>query len=75
MDVQLRKWTRVEYERLVEAEILGPDDRVELLGGAMICKEPSAQSARNRRAARPACPDGNLWSGLGRAAADARGAG
>ena len=40
MDVQLRKWTRVEYERLVEAEILGPDDRVELLGGAMICKEP-----------------------------------
>src|SRR5439155_4785761 len=40
MDVQLRKWTRVEYERLVEAEILGPDDRVELLGGAMIEKEP-----------------------------------
>jgi len=40
MDVQLRKWTRVEYERLVEAEIRGPDDRVELLGGAMICKEP-----------------------------------
>ena len=40
MDVQLRKWTRVEYERLVDAEILGPDDRVELLGGAMICKEP-----------------------------------
>jgi len=40
MDVQERKWTRVEYERLVEAEILGPEDRVELLGGAMICKEP-----------------------------------
>lgn len=40
MDVRERKWTRVEYERLVEAEILGPDDRVELLGGAMICKEP-----------------------------------
>src|SRR5207244_2507622 len=40
MDVQLRKWTRVEYERLVDAEILGPDDRVELLGGAMIEKEP-----------------------------------
>src|SRR2546426_1080489 len=40
MDVQERKWTRLEYERLVEAEILGPEDRVELLGGAMICKEP-----------------------------------
>jgi len=35
MDVKERKWTRVEYERLVEAEILGPEDRVELLGGAM----------------------------------------
>jgi putative restriction endonuclease len=40
MDVQTWKWTRVEYERLTEAEILGPEDRVELLGGAMICKEP-----------------------------------
>ena len=40
MDVQTRRWTRVEYERLVEAEILGPEDRIELLGGAMICKEP-----------------------------------
>jgi Uma2 family endonuclease len=40
MDVQVRKWTRVEYERLAAAEILGPEDRVELLGGAMVCKEP-----------------------------------
>jgi hypothetical protein len=36
MDVQTWKWTRVEYEPLTEAEILGPEDRVELLGGAMI---------------------------------------
>jgi Uma2 family endonuclease len=35
-----RKWTRLEYERLVEAEILGPGDRIELLGGEMIVKEP-----------------------------------
>jgi len=35
-----RKWTRLEYERLVEAEILGPEDRIELLGGQMIVKEP-----------------------------------
>jgi hypothetical protein len=32
--IDTRKWTRQEYERLVEAEILGPEDRVELLGGA-----------------------------------------
>ena len=35
-----RKWTRLEHDRLVEAEILGPEDRVELLGGQMIVKEP-----------------------------------
>jgi len=40
MDVQTRTWTRLEYERLAEAEILGPEDRIELLGGAMIVKEP-----------------------------------
>ena len=35
-----RKWTRLEYDRLVEAEILGSEDRIELLGGQMIVKEP-----------------------------------
>jgi Uma2 family endonuclease len=35
-----KKWTRLAYERLAEAEILGPEDRVELLGGEMIVKEP-----------------------------------
>lgn len=38
--VWTRKWTRIEYDRLVEAEILGPEDRIELLGGHMIVKEP-----------------------------------
>ena len=38
--VPTRKWTRLEYERLVEAEILGPEDRIELLGGEMVVKEP-----------------------------------
>jgi Uma2 family endonuclease len=38
--VRTRKWTRIEYERLAEAEILGPEDRIELLGGHMIVKEP-----------------------------------
>jgi Uma2 family endonuclease len=39
-DVRAKTWTRFEYDRLVEAEILGPEDRIELLGGAMIFKEP-----------------------------------
>ncbi len=39
-DVPTRTWTRFEYDRLVDAEILGPEDRIELLGGAMVVKEP-----------------------------------
>jgi len=35
-----RKWTRLEYDRLAEAEILGAEDRIELLGGEIILKEP-----------------------------------
>lgn len=42
--VQTRKWTRREYDRLVEAEILGPEDRIEMLGGEMIVKEPERSS-------------------------------
>jgi Uma2 family endonuclease len=38
--VQMRKWTRAEYDRMVEADFLGPDDKIELLGGHMIVKEP-----------------------------------
>jgi Uma2 family endonuclease len=40
--IETRKWTRVEYDRLAEAEIIGSADRIELLGGAMIVKEPQA---------------------------------
>ncbi|HYB40153.1 MAG TPA: Uma2 family endonuclease, partial [Candidatus Methylomirabilis sp.] len=35
-----RRWTRKEYEKLIEAEILGPEDRVELLGGQIVAREP-----------------------------------
>ena len=38
--VRTRRWTRVEYDRLIEAEILGPEDRIELLGGELVVKEP-----------------------------------
>jgi Uma2 family endonuclease len=35
-----RKWTRLEYDRLVETEMFRPEDRIELVGGQMIVKEP-----------------------------------
>jgi len=28
-DVRTKTWTRFEYDRLVEAEILGPEDRID----------------------------------------------
>jgi len=42
--VRTRRWTRVEYDRLIEAEILASEDRFELLGGEMIVKEPQPSS-------------------------------
>jgi len=39
-EVQTRKFTRLEYDRLIEAEFFRPDDRIELIGGHMVVKEP-----------------------------------
>jgi len=41
--VRTRKWTRLEYDRRAEAEILGPEDRIELLGGDMIVRLRSSR--------------------------------
>ena len=38
--VPTRRWTRVEYDRLIEAGFFRPGDPVELLGGQMIVAEP-----------------------------------
>ena len=38
--VRTRRWTRREYERLIDVGLLGEDERVELLGGQMIVAEP-----------------------------------
>ena len=44
--IETRKWTRVEYDRLAEAEILGSADRIELLGGAHDRQGAAGQSSR-----------------------------
>ena len=36
----LRRWTRVEYEGLIDHGFLDEDDRVELLDGLLLVKEP-----------------------------------
>ncbi len=35
-----RRFKRAEYERLVEAGVLGPDDKIELIGGLLMVREP-----------------------------------
>lgn len=46
--VEVRRWTRQEYERMAETGILVPDERVELLDGEIIRMTP--QGARHARA-------------------------
>jgi Uma2 family endonuclease len=35
-----KRWTRIEYDRLIEKGMFGPEDRIELLGGALVVREP-----------------------------------
>lgn len=35
-----KRWTRIEYDRLIEQGVFGPADRIELLGGALVVREP-----------------------------------
>jgi Uma2 family endonuclease len=38
--VRTRRWSRVEYDRLIETGFLGPGDKIELLGGQLCISEP-----------------------------------
>jgi Uma2 family endonuclease len=40
MAIRTKRWTRVEYDRLIDLGAFGPDDRVELLGGQLVVREP-----------------------------------
>jgi Uma2 family endonuclease len=40
VDVKIRRWKRVEYERLIESGFFQPGDPVELVGGQLIVAEP-----------------------------------
>jgi Uma2 family endonuclease len=45
-----RRWTRVEYEHLVELGVFQPDERLELIDGLLIVREP--QGTRHATAIR-----------------------
>jgi len=38
--IRTRRWTRVEYDKLIDTGFLGPGDKVELLGGQLCVSEP-----------------------------------
>src|SRR5205809_844404 len=46
-----RRWTRVEYERLVELGVFAPGERLELIDGVLVVREPqgSRHAATIRR--------------------------
>lgn len=47
----MRRWTRIEYERLVELGVFQPGERLELLDGQLVVREPQGtkHSAAIRR--------------------------
>ena len=59
-----RRWTRVEYERLVECGVFQPGERLELLDGLLVVREP--QSSRHAAGIRRVIAElrralGNTW--------------
>jgi Uma2 family endonuclease len=42
--IRSRRWTRVEYDRLIEAGFFTPGEPVELLGGLLIVAEPQGSA-------------------------------
>jgi Uma2 family endonuclease len=38
--VHTRRWTRAEFDRLIDIGVFSPDERLELLGGELVVSEP-----------------------------------
>ena len=38
--VRARRWTRAEYDRLIEQGVFGPEERLELIDGELLVREP-----------------------------------
>jgi Uma2 family endonuclease len=51
--VKTRRWTRIEYEGLVEHGVFGEDERLELLDGLLVVREP--QGSRHGAAVAALC--------------------
>jgi Uma2 family endonuclease len=43
-EIQTKRWTRVEYEKLVEKGLFAPVERIELIDGLLVVAEPQSSS-------------------------------
>lgn len=41
-ELELKRWTRAEYDRLIERGVFGPGDRIELIDGLLVVAEPQS---------------------------------
>src|SRR5215510_5308887 len=41
--IRTKRWTRLEYERLIDLGAFGPEDRLELIDGELIVREPQGR--------------------------------
>jgi Uma2 family endonuclease len=41
-ELELKRWTRVEYDQLIEKGVFRPDDHVELIDGLLVVAEPQS---------------------------------
>jgi Uma2 family endonuclease len=41
--VPTKRWTRLEYERLIDLGAFGPEDRLELIGGKLVVRAPQGR--------------------------------
>ncbi len=41
--IRTKRWTRLEYERLIDLGAFGPEDRLELIGGQLVVREPQGR--------------------------------
>ncbi len=41
-ELELKRWTRVEYEKLIDQGVFTPEDRIELIDGLLVVAEPQS---------------------------------
>jgi len=71
--VRTRRWTRVEYEKLIELGVFQPGDPIELIGGELMVAEPQStehytaicKSAKALESGRVASTPGRAWPTTG----------